>query len=66
MSASEVSKENNCKTIQDLLKEENQLSEKNNIRVNYPRAKKEKNKSKHGLITFNKWVSKKSTTSVEL
>tara|TARA_B100002019_G_C21178921_1_gene552593 strand:- start:141 stop:1064 length:924 start_codon:yes stop_codon:yes gene_type:complete len=54
MSASEVSKENNCKTIQDLLKEENQLSEKNNIRVNYPRAKKEKiNQNTDSLISTN-------------
>lgn len=54
MSASEVSKENNCKTIQDLLKEENQLSEKNNIRVNYPRAKKEKiNKNTDSLLSTN-------------
>ena len=54
MSASEVSKENNCKTIQDLLKEENQLSEKNNIRVNYPRAKKEKiNQNTDSLLSTN-------------
>ena len=54
MSASEVSKENNCKTIQDLLKEENQLSEKNNIRINYPRAKKEKiNKNTDSLLSTN-------------
>ena len=54
MSASEVSKENNCKTIQDLLKEENQLSEKNNIRVNHPRAKKEKiNQNTDSLLSTN-------------
>ena len=54
MSASEVSKEINCKTIQDLLKEENQLSEKNNIRVNYPRAKKEKiNQNTDSLLSTN-------------
>lgn len=55
MSASEVSKENNCKTIQDLLKEENQLSENsNNVRVNYPRAKKEKiNKNTDSLLSTN-------------
>ena len=55
MSASEVSKENNCKTIQDLLNEENQLSENsNNVRVNYPKAKKEKiNKNTDSLLSTN-------------